>query len=273
MPSIQKILAQTKFMNKLFLSIFVLFSLLAASCKKDPAVAAVSTNPWDTISNYSGIIVPVNGKLYFNFTYHFATQPLVFGNKYYVNAAQDTFNINELKHYFTNVSLQKPNGDWINLKNYHLLDAKTPSSCTLEMNNVPAGNYTRLSFLLGIDSITNYGGVQDGALDPAWGMFWTWNTGYIFYRINGQTASGKSYSYDLGGINNLPKITLDLQSFKLKSQAPKFYMSMDINEMFQNPSNFSMAINGYVIHDVIASEGLILKNNMEDMVSISKIDQ
>jgi hypothetical protein len=49
--------------------------------------------------------------------------------------------------------------------------------------NTSLKNITAIKFLLGVDSLKNVSGIQTGALDPAKGMFWTWNTGLC----NGET--------------------------------------------------------------------------------------
>ena len=42
-----------------------------------------------------------------------------------------------------------------------------------------------ISLLFGIDSAIQVGGVGTGALDPARGMYWTWQTGYVQWKMKG----------------------------------------------------------------------------------------
>lgn len=274
-----KLLLEFEIKNRIVkkLNIFHLFllttALLAGSCKNRSApVIQGIVNPWDTVNNFSGIIIPNTGKLNIGFSYNFKGQQLVFGSQNYINLAGDTFNIEELKHYFSNFTLIKPTGERVNLMNYHLLNAQIPGTFNFTIQNVPAGNYTGITFLLGVDSLRNHSGVQEGALDPAWQMFWTWNTGYVFFRINGRTISNKTYAFDIGGIRNLPVYTFMLNSFKLKTNEPKLSFNVDINEMFEKPEMYSFKTDGYFIHDDVNSDVLKLKRNMEDMVSITKIE-
>jgi hypothetical protein len=69
---------------------------------------------------------------------------------------------------------------------------------------VPAGlAYDTLVYGLGVDSLTQAGGVRGGALDPLQGMYWTWQSGYIHFKLEGSCAScpdrGKSFQLHLGG--------------------------------------------------------------------------
>ncbi len=253
--------------------LLLIIALLAGSCRNtDSPVKQVVINPLDTINNFSGIIIPNTGKLGFSFSYNFKGQKLAFGTQNYINLAGDTFNIEQLKHYFSNLTLIKSNGEKVNMGNYHLLDAQIPGTCNFTIQNIPAGNYTGITFLIGVDSLRNYSGVQEGALDPAWQMFWTWNTGYVFFRINGRTSLNKTYAFDIGGSNNLLKYSFGLTGFKLKTNEPKFSIAIDINEMFEKPEIYSFKTDGYFIHDDVNLEVLKIKNNMEDMVSILKIE-
>ena len=40
---------------------------------------------------------------------------------------------------------------------------------------------------LGIDSTTNMGGAMAGDLDPMKGMYWTWQSGYINFKLEGSS--------------------------------------------------------------------------------------
>ena len=50
----------------------------------------------------------------------------------------------------------------------------------------------RIYFQIGIDSLTNVSGDLDGDLDPALGMYWAWNSGYINMKLEGKSSSCKS---------------------------------------------------------------------------------
>jgi hypothetical protein len=68
---------------------------------------------------------------------------------------------------------------------------------------VPEGVYDEIHFLLGVDSIEQASGAQTGALDPARGMFWTWNTGYLSLKMEGTSPDSRepfhAFSYHIGG--------------------------------------------------------------------------
>jgi len=103
------------------------------------------------------------------------------------------------------------------LKEAHLVDEGDSSSLVLHLSTDLA-DIRRISFVVGVDSLANTGGVQGGDLDPMLGMFWTWNTGYVYARLEGESDSAHSpahrFTWDIGGYkdpsNALRTVTLDV---------------------------------------------------------------
>jgi hypothetical protein len=88
---------------------------------------------------------------------------------------------------------------------YHLIDISRPAEQVIR-TQIQEGEYLYLEFLLGVDSARNVSGVQSGALDPLKGMFWTWNSGYIFAKLEGtspqSTQPGNKVEYHIGGFRH-----------------------------------------------------------------------
>lgn len=63
--------------------------------------------------------------------------------------------------------------------------------------------YDRLTFNLGLDSSINVSGALGGDLDPTKGMYWTWQSGYIHFKMEGKIVRNdgtwKEFVYHLGG--------------------------------------------------------------------------
>ena len=83
-----------------------------------------------------------------------------------------------------------------------MIDEADATSKDIQLN-IPPGNYSGISFLMGVDSLHNVSGAQSGALDPANGMFWTWNTGYIMAKMEGtspvSSLPNQKIEYHIGG--------------------------------------------------------------------------
>lgn len=134
---------------------------------------------------------------------------LTFNDDTYTNAAGEEYKITKFKYYISNIKLKKADGSEYTVpESYYLIDASSTASGLVSVNltNVPTGNYTSMSYIIGVDSARNVSGAQTGALDPANGAFWSWNSGYIFMMFEGtspqSTATDHVLQYHVGGFRN-----------------------------------------------------------------------
>lgn len=112
--------------------------------------------------------------------------------------------IAELKFYVSNMQLLK-NGEVVFTEgnSFHLLDAKQAQTLQLSMDTKQPITFDELKFDLGIDSSSNVSGAMGGDLDPTKGMYWTWQSGYINFKLEGRSkhceTRNKEYQFHLGG--------------------------------------------------------------------------
>lgn len=168
------------------------------------------------------------------FTNVVGTQPLQLGTVAYKNASGESFTPTNFNYFVSNIRLIHTNGSVYVVppdSSYFLIRQTDPITQKITLNNVPAGSYKAVSFVLGVDSLRSTMKVEErtGALDPgvdhtgANGMYWSWNSGYIFMKLEGTSpaapvdATGKNtFRYHIGffggrdtrTINNLKTITV-----------------------------------------------------------------
>ena len=123
--------------------------------------------------------------------------------------------ITRLRYYLSNFRLRRAEGGWATAASdahssagYFLVDAAQAASQSFEFIRAPAGAYSGLEFLLGVDDARNTAGAQTGTLDPARGMFWTWHSGYIFLMLE-----GRSYSSEAAGAPHESDDTAEARNF------------------------------------------------------------
>jgi hypothetical protein len=125
-------------------------------------------------------------------------------NTAYTNPFGEPFTASAFKFYTGLFTFRKEGGTEVAAEGepYYLIDASDQASMTISAT-IRAGIYDGISFLLGVDSARNVSGVQSGALDPARGMFWTWNSGYIYIKMEGtspvSTLVNNVFEYHVGG--------------------------------------------------------------------------
>ncbi|HEY4936705.1 MAG TPA: MbnP family protein [Puia sp.] len=125
-------------------------------------------------------------------------------NKKYKNPFGEIYSISRFRFYvgriapiYTDTAL-KPNHS----SPYQLIDFSDSSSTMIEF---PAtmGTCNGIQFELGIDSVDQNQGAQSGPLDPIKGMFWTWNSGYQSFKIEGfsplSDQPANMIAYHIGG--------------------------------------------------------------------------
>ena len=104
---------------------------------------------------------------------------------------------------------------------YRLIDFKNSNSLNFSVNtNSNYASYVRLT--LGVDSITNAAGVHCCALDPANGMYWSWQSGYIQFKLEGKEKDGTALNLHLGGFSNahMSSITDEIPIHRMVSNGP-----------------------------------------------------
>jgi hypothetical protein len=131
-------------------------------------------------------------------------EPVVLYDSTYVNPFGETYRLTKLKYYISNTVLYSK-GKAIRLSNdYHLIDQSSDSSLYFTVA-FPENEYDSIQFLLGVDSAMNTSGAQTGALDPMNDMFWTWNSGYVMQKLEGNSPQSKivnnKIEYHIGGFS------------------------------------------------------------------------
>lgn len=152
-------------------------------------------------------------------------RPLQLSGELYSNSFGESFSVQQFKYYVSAIRVTGEGGgdggsgreEEVLLKEAHLVDEGDSSSLVVHLSTDLA-DIRRISFVVGVDSLANTGGVQGGDLDPMLGMFWTWNTGYVYARLEGESDSAHSpahrFTWDIGGYkdpsNALRTVTLDV---------------------------------------------------------------
>lgn len=158
--------------------------------------------------------------------------PISLNQHYFSDELNDSISISKLKFYISNIALL--NNDKVIYKNsdgVYLLNAE--DSLNLQFDIPQSIQFNRIQFGLGIDSITNTSGALDGALDPLMGMYWTWQSGYINFKMEGFVGNleqeENKFEYHLGGYsdknNAYQLVDLPVQSI---SENIQFQMPIDL---------------------------------------------
>lgn len=190
----------------------------------------------------------------------------------YSNAAGEKFTVSLVQYFISNVKVSKADGTTFTVKqdsSYFLIKGADKTTRFAKVR-VPEGDYTKLTFTLGIDSLRSTMDIskRTGMLDPSGGMddgmYWGWNAGYIFFKmegnsdvisndVNGDPTGKKQFKYHIGGfggysaptINNIKTVTIDLTNAGIakvrKDRQCNVHLFVDLMKVFNGKNAFKIA--------------------------------
>jgi len=171
-------------------------------------------------------------------------------NKKYQNTFGETFEITRFRFYAGKLA-PVYTGTHFKSKipsHYHLIDFSDSATTRIELPVTAGIIYNGIQFQMGIDSVDQNRGAQTGALDPIKGMFWTWNSGYINIKIEGNspvsTQPAHIFEYHIGGYHDIYNTVWQIKLYSTNDQS--FLISngkkimieigMDLDYLFDGPT-------------------------------------
>ena len=261
-------------MKNLFITTIALLALCLSNCKKD-TVKAPDPEPEAPMPATAGSL-----KLLFEAMVGDSGLTLGTSNTY-TNQAGNTFNVTMYRYYISNIKITKmDNSIWMEPNSYHLIDHSDDPSTLVTIPNVPFGNYKAIEFMIGVDSARNNSGAQTGALDAANGMFWSWSSGYIMAKMEGNspqsTAGANKLTFHIGGFSGTNKVmrivspSFNSDTAKVSSAiSPTIHMANNLLEWFETPTPVDFSTLN-TIH-MAGSSAKTIADNYEDMFTVEHI--
>ena len=258
--------------------LMLILVLSVSSCKKD-----------DSSSNPVG-----NGSIILDFDHRANGAAFSLGNNY-ANEAGEQLNFSLFDYYVSNFELIRTDGSVYTLPKdscYFLIKSSDASTREVLLNNIPAGDYASVRFVIGVDSVKSVSPASErvGVLDPAGegaDMYWSWNSGYIFVKAEGTSPQISSvnnmFKYHIGlfgggvngqatTLNNLRQVTLSNASGDVgmvRSDAtPEYHIMVDVMQLFKSPTTISVAANPTVMASPFSAN---VANNYTDMFVLDHI--
>lgn len=211
----------------------------------------------------------------------------------YTNAAGESFQTTKLQYYVSNIKLKDSEGNVTTLpQSYHLVREDNANSQLITLKDLPAADYTEVTFMLGVDSLRNTMEVSQRTGDLDIGgigadMYWSWNSGYIFFKMEGtstailadSTNPDRHFYYHIGGyggyssqtINNIKTITLPFSGSKAMVRTkitPQVHIEADILKVFTGAKTIKLADAPTIM---FSAKSLDIANNYKDMFEVHHV--
>ncbi|MFD2933325.1 MbnP family protein [Spirosoma flavum] len=253
-------------------------------------LAVFSCDTKDTDTSFNPILT---GKMRIAFDNIVGTTDLKLNTDTYQNAVGESFVVTKFNYFVSNIRLRKADGSEYVVpqdSSYFLIQEEKPASQTITLANVPTGNYTGVTFMIGVDSLRSLADIskRTGVLDPGLndGMYWEWNSGYIFLKLEGTSAvapalQNNAFFYHIGGfgggyngkktINNLRTITIPFKTDVAQVQAnaiPSVRLTANVLSLFNGATKLSIAQNSSVMFDPYSTN---IADNYAQMFSYDRI--
>jgi hypothetical protein len=237
----------------------LLIVVLVTSCQKELHFDAEPENDHNIVLHFQPVV-------------QYDTNKLEFGTVY-KNYFNETFTVKTFKFYIHGIELINTDSGRtfrISGDQHFLVDCADSLSSLVKFAVLPF-KYNRIAFTIGVDSAHNVSGAQTGALDPAKGMFWSWNNGYIMAKLEGNSpaspVAGNMFEYHIGGFIEpdkvIKKVTLLLpfaQEVDLKpGKSTEMKITADVADWFYNPHDIKISDN-----PVVTTRGPLAKQVMEN---------
>lgn len=217
--------------------LFLVLPLLITSCDKEEKTGSVKVT----------------------FTHYVDNQPVQLNQMIYTNAAENNYQINEIKYFISKVyfitednKLVKVNQD----QGVHYVDLNYPGTIVWDLNLIKEGDYKAVQFVFGLDEEDNISNRFPNP--PECNFFWPQHLGggYHYMQINGKwqppTGDLKNFNFHTGigqlyysnvtsvdsifaYVHNYISLTLPVEFEVEHDEKTNLEMRMNVEQWFKDP--------------------------------------
>ena len=206
-------------------------------------------------------------------------QDFIFGTSYNKSNGE-SYKLTTLKYIISNVRVKDSKGNIFNYPatdNVFIIDEANSNNAGeifITLNDVPAADYTEITFGIGIDQARFLLGAEGqgdflNEADAA-GMLWAWATGYRFIRLDGtyssRTVTDAALNIHMGSVgtslDNYKEVTLTFpNSVRVRETAhPEIHIEADIAKVFDGVTSVSFDDGYDQVHTSAITTPVIAEN-------------
>ncbi|HZF01537.1 MAG TPA: MbnP family protein [Methylomirabilota bacterium] len=208
----------------------------------------------------------------------FNNAPLAFDVLTNQTANGQKISVMRLDFLLSDFALRRADGTWIEQKNFFAFIGARDGRTNFTPENVPAGNYDRIRFHIGLEPQINHG---DAARWPAGhplnpnvnGLYWGWSREYVFLALEGGWQNGgkrSGFSYHIATDRELMMIELPVQ-LNLNSSR-EIQIALNADKIFSTPNKIQLSDTTDTSHsrtnDLLAVQ---LRENVENAFAVENV--
>ncbi|WP_149272992.1 MbnP family protein [Pareuzebyella sediminis] len=229
----------------------------------------------------TGSLEGQTGTLVVKFDNGVGDQDFIFGTTY-TKSGGESYELETLKYIVSNIELTAADGTtfmYPEAKNVFIIDeadGNNAGEIWLTLDDVPAADYTKISFGIGIDQeryskgAEGQGDFLQQAQDEE--MLWSWATGFRFVRLDGvysdATLTDEALNVHMGSVgtslDNYREVGLDLPNSVLVRETanPQIHIKADIAKVFDGQTSVKFSEGFSQVHTDEATTPVIADNMM-----------
>lgn len=240
-------------------------SLFVLSCEKDEEV------------------ISGTGNLEIEFDNAYGSNDLILNTQANTTSNNEVLKVSQLKYIISNIVLTKEDGSTYTYpknESYFIIDEAT--GFVPELENIPAGNYTKIKFGIGVDKTQwELGATGQGDLlinAEAAGMISSWATGYKLVNFEGTFTSATvltdtSFKIHIGqsGENyNYTEVTLDLPSKAIvrTNITPEIHVVADVSKIIDGTNKIKLSEGSTLVE---GTKIPLITENLNEMFTIDHV--
>lgn len=225
------------------------------------------------------------GNLGVEFDNVFGTADLILNSQSNVTSQSETLKISSVKYIISNIVLTKEDGTtytYPKSQSYFIVDESEEATHLLELSAIPAGNYTKIKFGIGVDQSqwdlgeTNQGDFLTIAQNNS--MFIDSNFGYKFISMDGKFTSStnttetafKLQTNKTNSAYNYTEVTLPFPDLALvrTTITPEIHVFADVSKIIDGTHKMKFSDNPIIIDGDNLS---LMTQNLATMFSVAHV--
>ncbi|SDW83304.1 MbnP family protein [Flavobacterium degerlachei] len=224
------------------------------------AIAVLALSATFTACSNDDETISGTGNLAIEFDNSFKGDDLILDTQVNTTASNEVLKISSIKYIISNIVLTKEDGTTFTYpknESYFIVNEADIATHILNLKDVPAANYTKVTFGVGVDKEQwDAGATGQGdflATAQAAGMMWSWSAGYKFVAFEGTFTSAtvttpvpfKVHTGQTGTDYNYTTVALDLQTKALvrTTITPQIHIITDLAKILNSTNVIKLSDN------------------------------
>ena len=220
------------------------------------AVMAISVTLFSCSNADDNEMITGNGNLKLEFDNVYKSANFAF-NTNYTNSNAEVVAVSKVKYIVSNIVLTKEDGTTFTYpksQSYFIVDEATPATLVINLSNIPAGNYTKVKYGIGVDKTQwEAGATGQGdflATAQTAGMMWSWSAGYKFVAFEGTftaptVTTSKEFKVHTGQTGtdyNYAEVTLSFPENALvrTTITPQVHIMTDLSQVIDGTNKINL---------------------------------